>query len=134
MHFAARARHIDAQIDQLLARQMSYARYCRTRAADVRESAERIQFAELRATMLTLALSYDEIADSVEQCIRRLAENAGKNLSTLLVAADGGSGSHRTRRLSSSTSAKQNDGIRDWMADELGKAPLKKPDEEGVHG
>src|SRR3981189_1355039 len=37
--------------------------------ADVRESAERIQFAELRATMLTLALSYDEIADSVEQCI-----------------------------------------------------------------
>jgi hypothetical protein len=134
MHFAARARHIDARIDQLIARQISYARYCRIRAADVRESAERIQFPELRATMLTLALSYEQIADSVEQCIRRLADNAGKKLSSLLVVADGGSGSHRSQRLSSSTSAKQNDGIRDWMADELGKALLEKPDEKGVHG
>src|ERR1700693_2109827 len=103
MHFAARARHIDARIDQLIAQQISYARYCRIRAADVRESAERIQFPELRATMLTLALSYEQIAESVEQCIRRLADNAGKKLSSLLVVADGGSGgSHRRQRLSSS--------------------------------
>jgi len=134
MHFVSRARHIEAQIDQLLARQIGYARYCRTRATDVRESAERIQFPELRATMLRLALSYEQIADSVEQCIRRLADNAGENLSSLLVAADSGRGSHRSRRLSSLTSAKQNVGMQDWMADELGKAPLKKTDEEGAHG
>jgi hypothetical protein len=84
--------------------------------------------------MLRLALSYEQIADSVEQCIRRLADNAGENLSSLLVAADSGRGSHRSRRLSSLTSAKQNVGMQDWMADELGKAPLKKTDEEGAHG
>jgi hypothetical protein len=120
MYFAARARHIDAQIDRLLARQISYARYCRTRAAAVRESAEGIQFPEIRATMLTLALSYERIADSVEQCIRRLADNAGKNVSSLLAAAEGERNSHRSRRLSPLISGT--------------KAPLKKPDKESVHG
>jgi len=135
MHFVSRARHIEAQIDQLLKRQISYARYCRTRATDVRESAERIQFPELRTTMLTLALSYEQIANSVEQCIRRLADNAGNKFSSLLVAADSGRGSHRGRRLSSSTSAKQNVGMKDWMADDLRKAPLKKTrDQEGEPG
>jgi hypothetical protein len=83
--------------------------YCRTRAAAVRESAEKITFPELQATLLRLSLSYERIADSVELCIRRLADNAGNNVSSLL--ADGGRGSHRSGRLSSSTS---------------GIAPLKK--------
>ena len=117
MHFVALARHLETQIEQLMARQISYARYCRTRAAAVRESAEKITFPELQATLLRLALSHERIGDSVELCIRRLADNAGNNVSSLL--ADGGRGSHRSRRLSSSTS---------------GIAPLKKQDEEGGHG
>ena len=109
MHFPARARHMDALIDQLMARQMSYARHCRTRAAAVRENAERIQFPEIRATMLTLALSYEQIADTLEQCIQRLADNAGKNISCLLVAADAKEIRTEALRLSPSTSAKQNE-------------------------
>jgi hypothetical protein len=116
MYYVARARHIDAQIDRLLARQISYARYCRTRAVAVRESAEGVQFSEIRATILRLALSYEQIADSVEQCIRRLADNAGKDVSSLLAAAEGKRNSHRSRRLSPLTSGT--------------KAPLKKPDKE----
>jgi hypothetical protein len=109
MHFSVRARHLDAQIDQLMARQISYAHHCRTRAAAVRESAERSQFPEIRATMLTLALSYEQIADTLEQCIQRLAHNAGKNISSLLVAVDGERNSHRSLRLSPSTLTKQNE-------------------------
>ena len=56
MHFIALARHLETQIEQLMARQISYARYCRIRAAAVRESAEKITFPELRATLLRLAL------------------------------------------------------------------------------
>jgi len=108
MRFVARAGHIEARIDQLMARQVSYAHYCRTRAAAVRESAERNQFPEIRTTMLTLALTYEQIADSVEQCIRRLAENTGKNVSSLSVEADDGRGWHP-----------------------LGKAPLKKNQRPG---
>jgi hypothetical protein len=66
MDSTAQAHRIEAQIDQLMARQIGYARYCRTRAAAVRGSAEQIKFPELRATMLTLALSYERIARSVE--------------------------------------------------------------------
>ena len=67
MDSTAQAHRIEAQIDQLMARQIGYARYCRTRAAAVRESAEQIKFPELRATMLKLALTYERIARSVEQ-------------------------------------------------------------------
>ena len=117
MHFVARARHLEAQIDQLMARQISYAHYCRTRATAIRERAEQIKFPEFWTTMLRLALSYERIADSVELCIRRLSDNAKNDASSLL--ADGGRGSHRSRRLSSSAS---------------GKAPLQKQNEEGGRG
>jgi len=109
MYYVARARHIDALIDQLMARQMTYARHSRTRAAAVRANGERIQFPEIRATMLTLALSYEQIADTLEQCIQRLADNAGKNISSLLVAADGERNAHQSLRLSPSTWAKQHE-------------------------
>jgi hypothetical protein len=96
MHFIALARHLETQIERLMARQISYARYCRTRAAAVRESAEKITFPELQATLLRLALSYERIADSVELCIRRLADNAGKPKAFFFDL--GNSASQKTRR------------------------------------
>ena len=54
MHFIALARHLETQIEQLMAREISYARYYRIRAAAVRESAEKITFPSSRRPCLGL--------------------------------------------------------------------------------
>ena len=116
MHFIALARHLETQIEQLMAPDQLRPLLSHSRRSCQGECREN-HIPELQATLLRLALSYERIADSVEPRIRRLVDNAGNNISSLL--ADGGRGSHRIRRLSSSTS---------------GIAPLKKQDEEGGHG
>jgi len=123
MDSAAQAHRIEAQIDQLMACQISYTRYCRTRAAAVRANAERIQFPEIRATMLTLALSYERIARSVEQCIRRLRCNSGNNVSRFL--ADGGRGLYQSLRFISDNNDEYETYTLDWVDDELGKSALQ---------
>jgi len=123
MDSTAQAHHIEAQIDQLMARQIGYARHCRTRAAAVRESAEQITFPELRATMLTIALSYERIARSVEQCIRRLRCNSGNNVSRFL--ADGGRGLYQSLRFISDNNDEYETYTFDWVDDELGKSALQ---------
>jgi hypothetical protein len=122
MDSTAQAHRIEAQIDQLMARQIGYARYCRTRAAAVRGSAEQIKFPELRATMLTLALSYERIARSVEQCIRRLMCNSGNNVSRFL--ADGGRDLYQSLRLISDNNDEYETYTFDWVDDELAKSAL----------
>lgn len=70
MHFVAWA-DIEARIDQLRMRQIGFARYCRTQAEAVRQSAERSKSPHIRETMLALAQRYEQISDSVEEFIRR---------------------------------------------------------------
>lgn len=70
MHFVARA-DIEARIDAVRMRQIGFARYCRTQAIAVRQSAERSKFPDIRATMLALAERYEQMADSVEQFMGR---------------------------------------------------------------
>lgn len=76
MPLVARTRDIAAQINRLRARQISFARHCRTQAALVRTSAEHSKSSEVRETMLALALNYEQIADSVEQYTRRFLQTS----------------------------------------------------------
>jgi hypothetical protein len=74
MDVVARTRDIEAQIKRLRARQISLARYCRTQAEVVRKNAAQSKSPELHQSMLALAMHYEQIADSVEQYIRRLSQ------------------------------------------------------------
>jgi hypothetical protein len=71
---ALRARVLAIRADLLIRQQGDFVVHCRTQAAALRQSGERCGFAELRATIFRLASSYEQLAASTEQFVRRFAK------------------------------------------------------------
>jgi hypothetical protein len=63
--------NIEVRIGQIITRQVGFARYCRTQAAAIRQGTKLSKFPNIRETMLVLAQHYEQMADSIEQLIRR---------------------------------------------------------------
>ena len=75
---AFRARVLEIRHRRLIQRQISFAVYCRRQAVAARQDAERSGFPELRAAMLRIAESYERMAATTDQFVRRFTPAAGR--------------------------------------------------------